>query len=56
MKKVMIAMSGGVDSSVAAHLLTSADYSLCGASLNLLGTPQTDAHAAADQLGIPFYE
>ncbi len=55
MNKVMIAMSGGVDSSVAAHLLLQSDIALCGATLHLTGMPTSDAKAAADRLGISFY-
>ncbi|HOA20780.1 MAG TPA: tRNA 2-thiouridine(34) synthase MnmA, partial [Sedimentibacter sp.] len=34
-KKVMVAMSGGVDSSVAAVLLGDQGYDICGATLKL---------------------
>ncbi len=53
---VMIALSGGVDSSVCAGILKNAGHTVCGATLHLYGTPQNDARAAADALGIPFYE
>lgn len=54
--KVMLALSGGVDSSVAAGILKNAGHSVCGATLHLVGTPQNDARLAAEALGIPFYE
>ncbi len=53
---VMTALSGGVDSSVCAAILKNAGHTVCGATLHLVGTPQQDAHDAADALGIPFYE
>ncbi len=54
--KVMTALSGGVDSSVAAAILKNAGHEVCGATLHLCGTPQKDAKQAALALGIPFYE
>lgn len=60
-KKVMIAMSGGVDSGAAAYLCKSAGYDCIGATMSLfndgdgLGTNEiSDAKAIADMLGIPF--
>ncbi len=55
-KKVMIAMSGGVDSSVAAYLLKDAGFSVCAATLQLTGQPLPDAKLAAERLDIPFTE
>lgn len=55
MKHIMVAMSGGVDSSVCAHLLLQSNISLCGATLMLTDMPTSDARAAADRLGISFY-
>ncbi|MBE6557685.1 MAG: tRNA 2-thiouridine(34) synthase MnmA [Ruminococcaceae bacterium] len=60
-KKVFAAMSGGVDSSVAAHLLTQAGYDVTGATMILYrpdgqtGDTQdvTDARAICQKLGIP---
>ena len=68
--KVVVAMSGGVDSSVAALLMKQAGYEVIGITLKLWDAPKdepqrhtsccsiediTDARRVADQLGIPFY-
>lgn len=51
---VMIGMSGGVDSSVAAMLLTNTSMGCIGATMQLWGDPDlTDAKSIAAQLGIP---
>ena len=57
-KKAMIAMSGGVDSSVAAYLTRQEGFECMGATMQLL--PQAsgdveDARAVAQRLNIPFY-
>lgn len=64
-EKAMIAMSGGVDSSVAAFLMQKAGFDCYGGTMlmcdaALLGrsdvpSPATDAKLVADRLGIPFY-
>ncbi len=66
--RVVIAMSGGVDSSVAAAMLHDDGYDAVGISMRLYATPQEnysksccspddlfDARMVADTLGIPFY-
>ena len=68
--KVLVAMSGGVDSSVAACLLQEQGYACIGVTMRLFenttaGIPRghtccslddvEDARAVADTLGIPFY-
>lgn len=70
MARVMVAMSGGVDSSVAAVLLAEQGHTLCGATLRLYDPPQTDGDAqgmcgslrdaqdarmVAGRLGFPHY-
>jgi len=67
-ERVVVAMSGGVDSSVAAALLVEQGYDVVGAMLRLWVEPgpaagnkccsleaMYDARAVADRLGIPFY-
>ena len=67
-KRVVVAMSGGVDSSVAAALLVEQGYDVIGMMMRLWSEPHltqfnrcctpdqmADARRIADQLGIPFY-
>lgn len=58
MSKALIAMSGGVDSSVAAYLMMRQGCECIGATMQLLDGAESqisDAKAVADRLGIPFY-
>lgn len=48
MKKAMIAMSGGVDSSVAAYLMKKADYMCIGVTMQL-HNQETDGYACSDK-------
>lgn len=68
-KKIFVAMSGGVDSSVAAAILKAQGYDVCGVTMTLHPfNPETgkdsgcgknqvieDARRVADQLGIPHH-
>ena len=55
--RALIAMSGGVDSSVAALLTMEQGFSCIGATMHLHETGcGADAAAVAQRLGIPFYE
>ena len=57
MSKALIAMSGGVDSSVAAYLVQSSGVACIGATMQLHPSPQQydDAAAVADRLRMPFH-
>ena len=63
-KRVLIAMSGGVDSSAAAALLQAQGYTCGGAMLRLYRDPEVDrlsaqnaadAQAVAERLGMEFH-
>ena len=65
-KKVLVAMSGGVDSSVAVKILLEEGYDVSGATMSLFSKDEidencealrdvSDARKVAEKLGIPFY-
>lgn len=58
--KIVIGLSGGVDSSVAAHLLLEEGHELIGCMMRTFDTPESereaeDAARVAERLQIPFY-
>lgn len=61
-KRVLLGMSGGVDSSVAAHLLKERGYEVVGVTMKLwsdsneIDTPTKDARKVCEKLGIEFHE
>ena len=55
MKKVVLGLSGGVDSAVAAHILRVRGYEVTGAYLDLFNDDEkADAVKSASELGIPL--
>lgn len=60
--KILVAMSGGVDSTVAAKMLIDEGHEVAGAYMKMLpddfelASDSSDARKAAQKLGIPFYE
>ena len=60
MSKILVAMSGGVDSSAAAYVLLAHNHEICGATMKLLAEDGTDSDSADAQgvcrlLGIGHY-
>jgi tRNA-specific 2-thiouridylase len=58
MSKILVALSGGVDSSVCVHLLQEAGHTVAGVVLKMSDAHDatvSDAQASAEQLGIPLF-
>ena len=56
MKKVIVGISGGVDSSVSALLLKKEGYEVIGTTMNLLGENNNDAKEVCEKLNIKYIE
>ena len=56
MKKVLVGISGGVDSSVSALLLKKVGYEVIGATMNLIDSSANDSKEVCNKLDIEYIE